>query len=61
MTALIVRELDLELVEGQQVDTITQNLTIIPAFGIKVRVKRNPSRRGTVNEAPLDEAKEASA
>ena len=48
----------MELVQGQQVDVITQKLTIEPAFGIQVRVKRRADRQGKVNADSADDNKE---
>ena len=45
MTALIVRELDLEMVEGQE-DVVEQKLTITPKHGLKARVKRRERTAG---------------
>ena len=48
IVALLVRELDMELEPGQQVDVITQKLTIEPAYGIRVKVRRRADRAAKV-------------
>ena len=56
MTALLVSELNMEMVEGEKWDVINQKLTLEPAFGIRVNVTRNPEKQGSpVNATPLDE------
>ena len=50
----------MELVPGQEklLDVITQKLTIEPAFGIHVRVKRRGDRAGKVNSVTGDNSHE---
>ena len=60
ITALLVRELDMEIVEGERYEVITQKLTLEPAYGLQVRVRKNPLRPGKANGGTAkDEAKES--
>ena len=53
MTAIMVRDMDAEMVEGQRHDRVTQRLTIEPAFGLQVRLLRagQGGRGETVQES----------
>ena len=55
IAALLVRELDMEMKEGEKWEVYTQRLTLEPAFGIQVKVSRNPLRQGKANAETMGE------